>query len=170
MTFAPRHIDHLPEEAPEDLRWFYQYWNSKRPAEGGNPARRDIDPSDFPKLLNTTFIVERMEDGRHKMRLAGTYYRHLYGREITGAYIEDLTPLNGAGKALAYAQNECARSNGPVYSEASVTPPRATNPVVFKRLLLPLAAEQNEIAYMIGTAVFFDVQGRRIDTANWRGA
>ena len=168
MTSAPRHHNHLPDEAPTDLRWFYQYWASKRRGDGGNPARIDIDPGDFPKLLNTTFIVERMPDGRHKMRLAGTYYRHLYGKEITGAFIEDLTALNGAGKALTHAQAECARSNGPVYTEASVVPARATNPVMFKRLLLPLAAERDQVAYMIGTAVFFDGESRRIDTANWR--
>jgi hypothetical protein len=167
MTSGPRHETHVPEDAPEELHWFFDYWDSKRPSEGANPRRSDIDPSDFPKLLNTTFIVQRMQDGRHKMRLAGTYYHHLYGREITGAYVEDLMPLNSAGKALGYAHSECARTNGPVYTESSAMLPNSESAVVFKRLLLPLAGPQQQIEFMIGTAIFFNEDGPRIDTANW---
>lgn len=167
MTLAPQHHDHLPDDAPSDLHWFYEYWISKRPPDGGNPPRAGIDPSDFPKLLDTTFIVERLSDGRHKMRLAGTYYHHLYGKEITGAYIEDLIPLNSAGEALGYAHNECARTNGPIYTVASAKLPNNKRSVIFKRLLLPLAGAEEDIAYMIGTAVFYSEDGQRIDTANW---
>lgn len=166
MDFQPRHLLELPEEAPEDLHWFYGYWQSKRPAEDRNPPRSAIDPADFPRLLNTTFIVERMADGQHKMRLAGTFYHQLYGREITGATIEDLAPLNTAGKTLHYAHHECARRNGPVYTEAS-TAWLSERPLNYRRLLLPLAGSSSEIDYMIGTAVFYDTAGNRIETAPW---
>lgn len=167
MTAQPRHLNHLPESAPDDLRWFYDYWCSKRPSEDANPQREAIDPADFPKLLNTTFIVQRMEDERHKVRLAGTFYHSLYGREITGAYIEELAPLNTAGRTLGYAQNECARSNGPVYTEARMVNPAFKQEVSYKRLLLPLAGPARDLEFMIGTAVFFDRDGNRIETGSW---
>ena len=169
MIFQPRHLNHLPDDAPQELHWFYDYWQSKRPEQGGNPPRQSIDPMDFPRLLDTTFIVQRTAEGRHRMRLAGTFYQRLYGREITGSYIEDLASLNSAGRALQYAHNECARSNGPVYTEAS-TAWIAKTSLNFRRLLLPLAGDEQEIAFMIGTAVFYDTQGERLQLSTWRRA
>ena len=165
MNKDQNHYDHLPETAPEDLCWFFEYWESKRPADGGNPARSTIDPADFPKLLNTTFIVQRTDDGRHKLRLAGTFYHFLYGREITGAYIEELSPLNTAGRTLGHAQQECARTNGPIYTEAKMRNPAFDADLFYKRLLLPLAGEDADLEFMIGAAVFFDAKGERIDTS-----
>ncbi|MEX0922163.1 MAG: PAS domain-containing protein [Rhodovibrionaceae bacterium] len=166
MIFKPRHWHELPEEAPEELHWFYGYWQSKRPEGGGNPPRCAIDPADFPRLLNTTFIVERTAEGRHKMRLAGTFYHQLYGQEITGAYIEDLAPLNSAGQTLQHAHDECARCNGPVYTEAS-TAWISQITLNYRRLLLPLAGGTGEVAFMIGTAVFYDTKGNRLEAAPW---
>lgn len=165
MDKDPIHLDYLPETAPPELHWFYDYWRSKQPAEGGNPPRRSIDPADFPKLLNTTFIVQRTGDGKHRIRLAGTFYHYLYGREITGAIIEDLAPMNTAGRTLDYAQQECIRTNNLVYTEAAMRNPAFEAELFYKRLLLPLAGDAADLEFMIGTAVFCDAQGKRVDTS-----
>jgi hypothetical protein len=166
MAQDQEHYDHLPQTAPEELHWFLEYWQSKRPEDGGNPPRRSIDPADFPKLLNTIFIVQRTDDGRHKVRLAGTFYHYLYGREITGAYIEELAALNTAGRTLDHAQQVCARTNRPVYTEATMRNPAFDADLFYKRLLLPLAGDDADLEFMIGSAVFFDGDGERVETGH----
>ncbi|WP_246479548.1 PAS domain-containing protein [Kaustia mangrovi] len=54
------------------------------------PARRDISPVDFPRLLPGISLVDVGADsGRFRVRLAGTRLREIYEREITGLYLDE---------------------------------------------------------------------------------
>lgn len=73
-----------------EQRQLYDYWLDK---SGANhmPARNDICPSHFPRLLPFISLVERDEEaGRYKVRLSGTRLREIYEREVTGCYVEEL--------------------------------------------------------------------------------
>lgn len=55
------------------------------------PARGDIRPADFPRLLPSISLIEVCgEEGRFRVRLAGTSLREIYNGEITGCYLDEL--------------------------------------------------------------------------------
>lgn len=73
-----------------EQRELYDYWircADDRPM----PSREDIKPSDFPRLLPYISLIDvGHDDGRFKIRLAGTRLRDIYDREITGRYLDEL--------------------------------------------------------------------------------
>jgi len=73
-----------------EQRQLYDYWLEKA-AGRIMPERQDIHPADIPRLLPHLSLIEVLpEDGRCRIRLAGTRLRDVYDREITGLYIDDL--------------------------------------------------------------------------------
>lgn len=71
-----------------EQRQFYDYWLGKA-AERPMPDRKDIRPTDFPRLLPYVSLIEAESCGRLRVRLAGTKLRDVYDREITGHYLDE---------------------------------------------------------------------------------
>jgi hypothetical protein len=68
----------------------YEYW-LKRCGQHGVPCRADFNPCDLPRLLpNISLINVSNPLENSTVRLAGTRYREIYDREITGLSIKDL--------------------------------------------------------------------------------
>lgn len=86
---ALRHQMILPEQQA-----VYDYWRSK--CRGGRlPAHGDIDPADLVEFLPTISLMQlclKSTPARFQFRLAGTGLYDIYGREITGSYLESLPP------------------------------------------------------------------------------
>lgn len=66
----------------------FAYWSSRRRG-GGLPARADIHPGGFKRLLPTVSLIDVIPQGPgrapdYRIRLAGTALYNVYGREITG--------------------------------------------------------------------------------------
>ncbi len=81
---------------PEQLE-LYDYWLNKG---GGRqmPRRADIHPGHIPRLLPQVSLIDVEKDPpRYRVRLAGTRLYDVYGREITGIYVEDLEWGDKAG-------------------------------------------------------------------------
>ena len=75
----------IPEQ-----RHLYDYWRGKCHDEV-LASRKDIRPADFRQLLPWISLVDLLDGPRRlRVRLAGTQLREIYGRDITGAYLEDL--------------------------------------------------------------------------------
>jgi len=68
----------------------YSYWASLR--KGSHlPARADVHPRDFKRLLPTVSLIEVQHDPLDfRVRLAGTGLYGVYGREITGRSLTDI--------------------------------------------------------------------------------
>jgi hypothetical protein len=67
----------------------YEYWLKR--CGTGIPCRSDFNPCDLPRLLPNISLInvsEPLEEST--IRLAGTRYREIYDREITGSPIRDL--------------------------------------------------------------------------------
>jgi len=74
---------------PEQKQLF-DYWRAKC-AGREMPARRDIRPADLPRLLPYLSLIDVLpESERLRVRLAGTQLREVFGRDITGSYVEDV--------------------------------------------------------------------------------
>lgn len=71
-----------------EQRQLYDYW-AKAAAGRVMPARSDISPAHFPRLLPNVSLLERV-GSRLKVRLAGTRLRDIYDREITGLYFDEI--------------------------------------------------------------------------------
>jgi len=75
----------IPEE-----KLLFDYWRGKCTGRT-MPARSDIRPADISRLLPCVSLVDVLaEAGRLRVRLAGTQLREIYGRDITGSYVEDI--------------------------------------------------------------------------------
>jgi PAS domain len=74
----------IPEQ-----RQLYDYWTGK--AAAGLPARGDVKPAHFPRLLPFISLID-IENGprRFRVRLAGTRLRDIYDRETTGLYLDEI--------------------------------------------------------------------------------
>lgn len=132
------HAEHL---------WLYGYWQQRRPG-GRLPARRDIDPTDFPRqvLPRVAIIaVEAGEGGFHyRYRLAGTEIAQRAGRDPTGKTFEDLYQgeyLAGA-RTLYDGLRESAR---PHFSQRTYPLADGESFLRYDRLILPLANDGRSV-------------------------
>jgi hypothetical protein len=76
----------------------YRYWDGKR---GGRtmPARRDLDPSEIPRLLPHIYMVDVLRDPlRFRYRLIGTAICNFLGRDYTRRAVDAAT--YGEGESL----------------------------------------------------------------------
>lgn len=75
----------------------YDYWTGLLKALGRLPRRSEVDPLDLPpEVLPGIMILERDADHRIWCRLAGTRMREIYGREVTGKYLDEVIPAGAA--------------------------------------------------------------------------
>lgn len=73
-----------------EQRELYDYWLN-RSGDRAMPARSDISPADFPRLLPGISLIEVSQpENRFRVRLAGTRLREVYEQEITGLYLDEL--------------------------------------------------------------------------------
>ena len=88
----------------------FGYWATLR-KRGRLPARRDLDPAAFKRLLPNISLIEPLADRREfRMRLAGTGLYEVYGREITGRRLGDIySPPAADGWRAELAQVVAAR-------------------------------------------------------------
>jgi hypothetical protein len=150
----------LPDSADAGIRWMLDYWTDKRGSRQ-LPRRSDIDPVDFFKMLPLVYIVEGTGLEGLFVKLAGTAYRNLYGFEITGRRIVELIPSNSGMQALNDYRT-CLDEERPVYREGEMTWRQRNAPVLYQRLLLPLADDSDRMRFMLGTANILSDRGYRI--------
>ncbi|MGH6948368.1 MAG: PAS domain-containing protein [Kiloniellales bacterium] len=69
-------------------RALYAYWAGKRRA-GGLPCRRDIDPTEIPRLLSNVMLLDVEEKPlRFRFRLVGNNVVSWFGCNATGLYTD----------------------------------------------------------------------------------
>lgn len=131
----------------KSLHTLYSYWNQVRAGRLA-PQRLDIEPSRIAGILSETFMLERIDDGAYRFRLAGTRLCELFGMELRGRnFLEGwdnddraalerlLTTISeqGAGATLAIEGSSDVRHR-----------------VEIEAMLLPLLHGGNKISRVIG--------------------
>ncbi len=149
--------DTLPEQAEEHLKWAVRYWDEHR-GPRAMPARSDVDPMDFPRLLPTTYLLERMPSHDFIVRVAGTRFREVYGREVTGELISTFIP-NDSGRDFHLDVEVCTKHIGPVFREGRASWRPSGVATRFQRVLLPLGNHDSFVDHLLGFAIFFDEDG-----------
>lgn len=126
------------------------YWRSLHPAEGVLPGRQHVDPIDLADLLPHLFLVDvERAPLRFKYRLVGTDYVRMMGRDLTGAYLDQVHP-GFHGSILrhyvdAVEQREPQYRKGPVmYAVAQ------KDHLTVERLIVPLARDGAHVDMIMG--------------------
>lgn len=120
------------------------------------PQRRDIDPTEIPKLLPDVMLVDVLPDGRYRYRLIGTGNTQAQGMHATGRYLDEVLPGPEYNDHVIALYDECVASRRALYSECLFmsqgrrAPERHT-----KVLFMPLTEDGETVNMVFVVQVFF---------------
>lgn len=93
----------VPEQSP--LYQFNKYWNSLK-SEIGLPRRKDLDPTEIPRIVSWLFLADVVGTERNKLefvyRLIGTSNANLVGKDATGKRVTDAFDQSAARVIVAH--------------------------------------------------------------------
>lgn len=123
------------------------------------PARTDIDPLDFRKLLPNLFLVEVSPDGkRFRYTLSGETVRQNLGFELSGLYLEDLFHDDQL-KSIEASYRRVVMGGQAQYMMQHWDR-RGQLVMQYRRLLLPLAGkDETQIGLILGVALYDPMAG-----------
>jgi len=104
------------------------------------PNRRDFDLDVMKRWAPHVSVAVVTPDGRFQFRLFGTELANVYGRDLTGCFLDELTPDDLWLVVILHYQ-EVVRTRQPLFAPISVTNGRWYTEV--SRLLLPLSANSH---------------------------
>lgn len=100
------------------------------------PQRREFDLDVMKRWAAHISIAVVAPEGRFQFRLFGTELANVYGRDLTGSYLDELTPTDLWSVVIMHYR-EVVRTRQPLFAPISVSNGRWYTEV--SRLLLPLA-------------------------------
>jgi PAS domain S-box-containing protein len=112
------------------------------------PQRQDFDLTTMNKWARQLSIARVMPTGRFQFRLFGTELSRVYGQDLTGRFLDELTPRDLWSVIIRHYQ-EVVKTPQPLFAPISIANGRWYSEV--SRLLLPLAAEgdANKVAFIM---------------------
>ena len=141
-----------PEAWHPIVRHVYEYWLSIRPPTG-LPGRQHVDPCAIPSALPHLFMVDVSRDPlRFRYRLVGTAYAVLMGRDVTGAYYDEVHP--GFTGEIRRQYTDAVEHRRPAYRKGRamyVTEERRW-PII-ERVIAPLARNGIDVDMILGGIV-----------------
>jgi hypothetical protein len=148
--------DEPPRDADKRIRQLHEHWHGLHPAGGGLPGRQHFDPMAVPRLLPFIWLADVQHNPlRFRYRLLGSEYLHIFGRDYTGRWIDELHPdFSGSP---AHAQYVSAAERGIVGYRRGHT---LTAPILPKdyrwieRVILPLARDGKAVDMLLALSVF----------------
>jgi hypothetical protein len=146
----------------------YAYWCGKC-RDDRLPRRRDIDPTEIPRLLPYLLITELVNGGpRLRYRLVGTAIVAAYGGEFTGKYCDEVYPPERRASEVANYRLICERRQPLLLRHYYLSPRRL--PLVCHRLVMPLSDDDGDAIRQFVAALRFDYQGQPHEWAGrWAG-
>jgi hypothetical protein len=134
------------------VRQVYEYWLAIRPA-AGLPGRQHVDPGAVTPALPYLFIVDVSRDPlRFRYRLVGTAYAELMGRDLTGAYYDEVHP--GFTGEIRRQYMDAVEHRRPAYRKgrAMYVNEERRWPIV-ERVIAPLARNGSDVDMILGAIV-----------------
>ena len=110
------------------------------------PNRADFGLDIMKRWASHLSIAVVMPEGRFQFRLFGTVLAEIYGRDLTGSFLDELTP-HDLWSVVIQHYREVARTRRPLYAPISVTNGRWYTEV--SRLLLPLSSN-HQVNFVMG--------------------
>ena len=133
----------------------FDYWQTKR---GGRamPQRRDIDPTEIPRLLSHLQITELLDGGRIRYRLAGTAIVDAYGAELRGKFFDEVFSKKRLDYVTANYRLIC-REKRPLFVCSRYASTRNME-LICTRLVMPLSEDDITVNQCL-TAMTFHYPG-----------
>jgi hypothetical protein len=130
----------------------FQYWDSKR-GERAMPARRDLDPTEIPRLLPHLRLTDIL-DGctRFRYRLVGTAVVEAYGAGFTGKYTDELY----SGERKAYIERNyhiIHAKKRPMFLRSRYVTLKGYD-IIANRLMAPLSDNGVDVDMVIAALTF----------------
>lgn len=147
-------IDDVREPELKELFRFWLKLRNGRPI----PLRKDIGPAGIaPRYLPHLFMYRREANGRFRCILIGTGLVHVFHRDETGMYLDEILPSHSrSSRLMLFAR--CADDGRPVYySGPALIHTRERRRL--GRLLLPLTSGGEVADYVFGMALFGPILG-----------
>jgi hypothetical protein len=120
------------------------------------PSRRDIDPTEIPKLLPDVMLVECHDDGRYRYRLIGTENARAQGVNATGRFLDEVLPGPDYRVHVLGLYDECTKARRALYTECLFFSPAQHQPERHTKVLfLPLSADGERVNMVFVIQVFF---------------
>ncbi len=110
------------------------------------PSRKDFDLGIMTRWASHLSIAVVRPEGRFEFRLFGTELTNAYGRDLTGCFLDELTPHDLWSVVLLHYR-EVVNTKRPLFAPVSVTNGRWYTEV--SRLLLPLSGN-GEVNFIMG--------------------
>jgi PAS domain S-box-containing protein len=125
----PQHLPSHPE-----LDALRELWSTVR-GKRALPRRNDFDLIAVKRWAAQLSVATVTPDGRFQFRLFGTELTRIYGRDLSGCILDDLTPKDLWSVVIMHYR-EVVRTRQPLFAPISIANGRWYNEV--SRLLLPL--------------------------------
>jgi hypothetical protein len=137
----PKHLTSNPEtDALQTL------WQQKR-QNGRLPARSDFSLCSVRRWVPHLSIAAVLPDDRFQFTLFGTDLANVYGHDLTGALLDELTPSD-IWTVVIQHYREVVQSRQPLFCPISVSNGRWYTEV--SRLLLPLSNDGLTVSFIFG--------------------
>jgi len=156
----PAPITELPADAHPKIRAIHDHWRDWAPSPDLLPQRRQIDPLQIPKLLESLSLVDVVGDPpRFRLRLLGGAIKRMGMQAAPGDFVDqhmpaDAQPLHDLAHVTAERQ--------PVWYRGRAYMPHETVLFSLERIFLPLADDGHNVNVVMGLTVFFDADGREL--------
>lgn len=127
-----------------------EYWERLRAGRIA-PMRSQLDPGDLEDILEHTFILERLDEGNIRFRVAGMQLCELMGMEVRGMPANAIIDPDGRDAFDAIAERIFRQ---PEIIRLALTCPRiGLPPLDAEMLLLPMQNDLGDITRVLGALV-----------------
>ena len=136
---------HLPPN--DDLDALQALWKELR-GDRPLPQREEFDLTTMIRWAPHLSVAAVMPDGRIQFRLFGTELARVYGQDLTGRYLDELTPRDLWSVIIRHYE-EVAKKLQPLFAPISIANGRWYSEV--SRLLLPFASrtDANKVGFIM---------------------
>ena len=161
---------HIPEDRTD---WhplvcrLYDYWRSIAPdgrLPGGRlPGRQHIVAEDIAPLWSHSWMLDVFRDPlRYRYRLCGTDMVRSLGREVTGAWVDEIHPQLIANPQSRERLRFMAETGCPTWRRGPPLWTRDPKHRLIETCIVPLACDGRTVDKMLAVSVLFDCEGRPI--------
>jgi hypothetical protein len=145
-----------PADLDPRLRGLVDYWSAKS-AGRCCPARADLDPLDLKSLLGYLLMVDVVrqagEGYRLRYRLFGTEFVFYHGRDLTGAWLDEIANAVFRDELLGFYRAVIAERRMQTLSYDYIMERGRQR---FQAVLLPLSEDGSQVDIVLGCGVPVD--------------
>jgi hypothetical protein len=153
---ANEFADEPPPDADPRVRQLYEHWRGLHPGEGGLPGRQHFDPMAVPSLLPFVWLADvQRAPLRFRYRLLGTEHLHIFGRDYTGRWFDELHPeFIGSPAYAQYAAVVERGGAGYRRGHTMVAPVLPEDYRWIERVILPLARDGKAVDMLLAISIY----------------